>query len=67
MEYLVQNFYNLLKKLNNFHFIATDLKSKKPGVYDGEAKEGVKVDCTITLDDDDFVLLSQGINFVFNL
>jgi hypothetical protein len=65
MEYLVQNFYNLLKMLNNFHFKATDLKSKK--VYDGEAKEGVKVDCTITLDDEDFVLLSQGINFVFNL
>ena len=37
---------------------AVDLKSKK--IYEGEAKEGTKVDCTITVEDADFIGLSSG-------
>ncbi len=34
------------------------MKAKK--IYEGDVKDGAKADCTITVDDDDFVLLAQG-------
>jgi 3-hydroxyacyl-CoA dehydrogenase/3a,7a,12a-trihydroxy-5b-cholest-24-enoyl-CoA hydratase len=33
---------------------------KNNQIYEGQAKEGVKVECTITLGDEDFVSLSKG-------